>query len=276
MAIRSIRPAEVQALIARGETVDLIDVRTGMEWNGGHAVGARHVPLSRLDPAAVVSQRIGKTDDPIYVICASGGRSASACEAFHRAGFTQAVNVEGGTSAWSRAGLPMERNLKAASLGMVKQVGVLAVVAAAVLFLMPCSPLTVWGSAYCPTSAVAPPATTTPPGAAPLPAAVGLDFARDVIAASATVPVLVDFHATWCPPCKLLGPEIEALAKERGDHLRLVQIDVDQHGPIAQAQSVSSIPDVRLWFGGKEVARFVGFRPRAEIATWIDLATATK
>jgi len=273
VALRSITPAEVQARIARGETVDLIDVRTGMEWNGAHAVGARHVPLSRLDPAAVVSQRVGKPDDPIYVICASGGRSASACEAFHRAGFTQAVNVEGGTSAWSRAGLPMERNLKAASLGMVKQVAVLGVVAAAVLFLMPCSPLSVWGSAYCPTTATAQPVTTTPPGVS---VAASLNFERDVIAASATVPVLVDFNATWCGPCKLLGPEIEALAKERGDRLRLVQIDVDQHGPIAQAQSVSSIPDVRLWVGGKEIARFVGFRPRAEIATWIDQATATK
>ncbi len=273
MAIRSITPAEVQAHIARGETIDLIDVRTGMEWNGGHAVGARHVPLSRLDPAAVVSQRVGKPEDPIYVICASGGRSASACEAFHRAGFTQAVNVEGGTSAWSRAGLPMERNLKTASLGLVKQVAVLGVVAAAVLFLMPCSPLTVWGSAYCPTTATAQPATTMPPG---INAAASLNFERDVIAASATVPVLVDFNATWCGPCKLLGPEIEALAKERGDRLRLVPIDVDQHGPIAQAQGVSSIPDVRLWVGGKEVAHFVGFRPRAEIATWIDQAMAAK
>ncbi len=273
MTIRSITPGEVQARIARGETVDLIDVRTGMEWNGGHAVGARHVPLSRLDPAAVVSQRVGKPDEPIYVICASGGRSASACDAFHRAGFTQAVNVEGGTSAWSRAGLPMERNLKTASLGMVKQVALLGVVAAAVLFLMPCSPLTVWGSAYCPITATAQPATTTTPGAA---AAASLNFERDVITASATVPVLVDFNATWCVPCKKLGPEIEAVAKERGDRLRVVSIDVDQHGPIAQAQAVSSIPDIRLWFGGKEIARFVGFRSRSEIATWIDQVTASK
>jgi rhodanese-related sulfurtransferase len=74
MAIRNITPAEVQARIARGEAVDLIDVRTTMEWNGGHAVGARHAPLSGLDPAAVVGQRVGKPDEPIYVICASGGR----------------------------------------------------------------------------------------------------------------------------------------------------------------------------------------------------------
>jgi thioredoxin len=276
MAIPSITPAEVNARIARGEPVDLIDVRTGMEWNGGHAAGARHVPLSQLDPAAVVAGRVGKPDDPIYVICASGGRSASACESFQRAGFTQAVNVEGGTSAWSRAGLPMQRNLKAASLGLVKQGAVLAVVAAGVLFLMPCSPLSVWGAAYCPTAAAVEPAAPVTPGVAPVPAAGGVDFNREVIAASASVPVLVDFHATWCPPCKLLGPEIEALAKERGDRLRVVQIDVNQNGAIAQAQGVSGIPDVRLWKGGKEVAHFTGFRPRADIAAWIDQAMAAQ
>jgi len=276
VAIRNITPAEVQARIARGEPVDLIDVRSGMEWSGGHAVGARHVPLSQLDPAAVVKERVGKPDDPIYVICASGGRSASACDAFHRAGFTQAVNVEGGTSAWSRAGLPMERNAKAASLGLVKQVAVWALVAAAVLFLMPCSPLTVWGSAYCPITPSTQPVSATTPGSTQPAVTADLDFNRDVVAASMTVPVLVDFHATWCPPCKLLGPEIEALATERGDRLRVVKIDVDQHGQIAQTHGVSGIPDVRLWVGGKEVARFVGFRPRAEIASWIDQATASK
>jgi thioredoxin len=276
MAIPSITPAEVNARIARGEAVDLIDVRTGMEWNGGHAVGARHVPLSRLDPAAVVQGRVGKPEDPIYVICASGGRSASACESFHRAGFTQAVNVEGGTSAWSRAGLPMQRNSTFASLGLVKQGAVLAVVAAGVLLLMPCSPLSVWGAASCPTAAAAEPATPVTPGAAPAPAAGGVDFNREVIAASASVPVLVDFHATWCPPCRLLGPEIEALAKERGGRLRVVQIDVDQNEAIAQSQGVSAIPDVRLWKDGKEIARFTGFRPRANIAAWIDQALVAK
>ncbi len=280
MAISSITPAEVNARIARGEPVDLIDVRTGMEWNGGHAVGARHVPLSQLDPAAIVRERVGKPDDPIYVICASGGRSASACEAFHRAGFTQAVNVEGGTSAWKRAGLPMERNPKAVSMSLVMEVAMLGLVVGAVLFLMPCSPISVWGAAYCPTSSVAQPTAATPPGTAPLvaplDAAAGLDFDRDVIAASATVPVLVDFSATWCGPCKLLAPELEALAKQRGDRLRVVQIDVDQHGPIAQSHGVSAVPDVRLWMGGKEVASFVGFRSQTAIATWIDQATATK
>jgi len=267
MTISNISPAEVKARIARGETIDLIDVSTVQEWNSGHAVGARHAPLARLDPAAIVRERAGQPDDPIYVICSSGGRSTSACEAFHRAGFTQAVNVTGGTSAWAQAGLPIERNQTVASLGLVKQVALTAVVAALALILMPCSPLSVWGSAYCSTAPAAGTATAAAAGAAQ-----SVDFNRDVVTASATVPVLVDFHATWCPPCKALGPEIAALASERGDHLRVVQIDVDQEPQIAQAQGVSSIPDVRLWQGGIEIARFIGYRPKAEIAAWLDAA----
>jgi thioredoxin len=169
----------------------------------------------------------------------------------------------------------MERKNQAGSRGVLQQVVVLIVVAGVVLFLMPCSPLTVWGSAYCPATPAAQSPHAASPGPTSAPAA-GIDFNRDVIVASATVPVLVDFHATWCGPCKLLGPEIEALARERGDRLRIVQIDVDHDGPIAQAQGVSSIPDVRLWMGGKEVARFTGYRPRTAIATWIDQVTATK
>jgi thioredoxin 1 len=276
MGLRDVTPDEVHARIVRGEAIDLIDVRTTMEWNGGHAVGARHVPLSGLDPAAVVQQRVGKPEDPIYVICASGARSASACEAFHGAGFTQAVNVAGGTSAWKRAGLPMERAPGSASRGMIREAAIMLVVAAVLLVLMPCSPLTIWGSAYCPITPSAPPAsaTTAVGGVAPVPTA--LDFNRDVVLASATQPVLIDFHASWCPPCKRLAPELAALASERGDRLRMVQIDVDQHGPLAQSQGVSSIPDVRLWLGGKEIARFAGFRTQAEVAAWIDQAIAAK
>ena len=270
MTIHNVTPAEVQARIASGEAVDLIDVSTTTEWFGGHAAAARHVPLGQLDPALIVSQRKGKPEDPIYLISASDERSASACKTMHQAGVTQAVHVAGGTAAWSRAGLPIERTLTAASMGLVKQVAIMGLAATVVLLLMPCSPISVWGSAFCATTPVAssPDSTGQPSDS--------LDFNRDVIRASATVPVLVDFHATWCPPCKLLDPEIAAVAKERGDRLRVIRIDVDQHGSIAQSQDVSGIPDIRLWMGGKEVARFVGFRPKAEIMTWIDQATTTR
>lgn len=257
---------QLHELIQTGAAVDLIDVRTGMEFRGGHAVGARHVPLGSLDPAKVMAERTAGKDAPIYIICASGGRSASACNAFRRAGFDQAVNVVGGTGAWNQAGLPMERNAQAARWNLLRQVAIIAVVAGAVLFLMPCSPFPVWGAAYCPTT----PATT--PATAPGPATSAFDFDRDVIAASAQVPVLVDFHATWCPPCKALAPEIAALQQERGDQLRVVKIDVDRESELAQRHGVQGIPDVRLFVAGRETARFTGFRNRADIAAWIDTA----
>jgi thioredoxin len=250
---------ELHKLMQSG-SVELIDVRTGMEFRSGHAVGARHVPLGSLDPAKVLAERTAAKDAPLYVICASGGRSASACDAFRRAGFTQAVNVVGGTGAWNRAGLPMERDAQAARWNLLRQVAIIAVVAGAVLFLMPCSPFPVWGAAYCP---------TTPAGGT---AASAVDFERDVIAASMQVPVLVDFHATWCPPCKALAPEIAALQQERGDRLRVVQIDVDREPELTQRHGVQGIPDVRLFVAGREAARFTGFRDRAEIAAWIDYA----
>lgn len=259
MAIASISPAEVHARMARGETVDLIDVRTAVEWAGGRAAGAIHAPLGGLDPAAVMAARRGRPEDPLYIICASGGRSLAACEAFHQAGFTQAVNVSGGTSAWRRAGLPVEGGLPPAVGGTLRRVGLAVAGVAVALLITPCSPLSLWGAAWCPTAA-----------AAEAGAAAEVDFAREVVAASASVPVLVDFHAGWCPPCRKLGPEVAALAQERGERLRVVKIDVDRQGALAQAHGVSGIPDLRLWHAGKEVARSSGFRPREELAAWID------
>jgi rhodanese-related sulfurtransferase len=89
--------------------VDLIDVRTLEEFNGIRAAGARHVPLDTFDPAAVSRSRTTPPTDPLYLICAVGGRSAWACELMMAAGYDNVVNVEGGTQAWYLAGLPTEK-----------------------------------------------------------------------------------------------------------------------------------------------------------------------
>jgi rhodanese-related sulfurtransferase len=107
--IPTISPAEVAQRRSGGKAVDLIDVRTPVEFAEVHAEGATLVPLDRLDPAAVVAARAGLAEDPIYVICRSGARAAKACEAFRAAGFPNVFNVEGGTEAWRRAGLPVVR-----------------------------------------------------------------------------------------------------------------------------------------------------------------------
>ena len=90
----------------------IIDVRTPAEYEQVHAHGAVAVPLDSLDPAAHIAARPGPTDEPLYVICQSGARAAKACERFEAAGFKNVWCIEGGTTAWERAGLPVVRGTR--------------------------------------------------------------------------------------------------------------------------------------------------------------------
>jgi rhodanese-related sulfurtransferase len=116
MSVATITPRELEAICRRGDPVDLIDVRTPLEYQEVHAEPARLVPLDRLDPKAVMEARNGTKGDPIYVICRSGSRAREACEKFQGAGYTNAVSVEGGTLEWARAGLPVVRGARTISL----------------------------------------------------------------------------------------------------------------------------------------------------------------
>lgn len=109
MTIDAIHPKEVFARGRAGKGPEIIDVRTPAEYWQVHAEGSRLVPLDRLDPAAVMSSRQCPPDEPLYVICKSGARAARACERFHAAGFRNVLGVEGGTTAWEQAGLPVVR-----------------------------------------------------------------------------------------------------------------------------------------------------------------------
>jgi len=100
----------------RERSVDLIDVRMPVEFREVHAKFARNVPLNSLDPKAVMSARKATADEPLYVICKSGGRSSMAVQKFAEAGFDNAVSVQGGTIAWEAASLPVNRGRKAMSL----------------------------------------------------------------------------------------------------------------------------------------------------------------
>ena len=113
MSVTTISPQRLAELHASG-TIDLLDVRTPVEFRELHAAGARNVPLGRLDPAAVMRAREG--GEPLYAICRSGSRGRQACAKFLAAGFPNVVNVEGGTLAWAECGLPVVRGRKAISL----------------------------------------------------------------------------------------------------------------------------------------------------------------
>ena len=115
MSLKTITPQQLSSLKETGQPIDLIDVRTPVEFQEVHVNFARNIPLDRLDPAQLKSE--GNTaGQALYVICRSGSRGKQACERLLAAGATNVVNVEGGTQAWEQAGLPVTRGKKAMSL----------------------------------------------------------------------------------------------------------------------------------------------------------------
>jgi len=82
---------------------------------------------------------------------------------------------------------------------------------------------------------------------------------------SSEVPVLVDFTAVWCPPCKMIAPYIEEIASEQSDKLVVGKLDVDENPEATALHGVQSMPTMALFKDGKEVHRIIGARPKAAI-----------
>ncbi len=85
------------------------------------------------------------------------------------------------------------------------------------------------------------------------------DFDETVLAAS--VPVLVDFYADWCAPCKMVAPLVDELAREQSGRMLVVKIDTDRAANISERYSIRSIPTLVLFKEGKEIDRSMGFEP---------------
>ncbi|MGW0762406.1 thioredoxin [Streptomyces sp. NPDC002814] len=88
-------------------------------------------------------------------------------------------------------------------------------------------------------------------------------FDQDVLASDK--PVLVDFWAAWCGPCRQLAPSLEAIAAEHGEKIEIVKLNIDENPAIAASYGVMSIPTLHLYQGGEVVQTIVGAKPRAAL-----------
>ena len=98
------------------------------------------------------------------------------------------------------------------------------------------------------------------------------DFAE--IAEQATIPVLVDFWATWCGPCRMVSPALEQLANEKAGQLKLVKVDIDRAPKLAQRFSVQAVPTLMVMSRGEVIARQPGAAPVSALRRWVDGAIA--
>lgn len=96
-----------------------------------------------------------------------------------------------------------------------------------------------------------------------------MNFEEEVIATSHSTPVVVDFWAEWCGPCKVLGPVIEELAEEADGRWKLVKVDTEAETELSAKYRIKSIPAVKMFHKGEVIAEFTGALPKSQIEKWL-------
>ena len=96
------------------------------------------------------------------------------------------------------------------------------------------------------------------------------NFEKEVIEKSKEIPVVVDFWATWCMPCLMLGPILEKFVEDYDGKFILAKLNVDENPRISQTYNISSIPNVKMFKDGKVADEFVGALPGSMVKNWLD------
>lgn len=97
-----------------------------------------------------------------------------------------------------------------------------------------------------------------------------MNFTDDVIEKSNTIPIVVDFWAPWCGPCKFLGPVLEELANESDGKWELVKVNTDEHQELSAEYGIRGIPAVKMFDDGKVIAEFTGALPKHQVERWLN------
>lgn len=96
------------------------------------------------------------------------------------------------------------------------------------------------------------------------------DFAADVL--QSDTPVVVDFWAEWCGPCKAIGPALEEISDEFGDKVKIVKVNIDENPQTPQQYGVRGIPTLLIFENGEVKAEKVGAVPKSKLAEWVEEA----